>query len=108
MEEIYKAPESDLNDENAVSDKDKFVAIAKRQKALLMVFLVYFMVNPLSKAVGPELETLVSLLFIPLMLAVVIFTARLTLLLYGRAMAIVLIVLSIIPLVNLIIVLILL
>jgi len=104
-ENLYEAPASNLANNNENADISNVLIIAKRQKALLFTFLAYFLIAGFSGAASPELKPLMQLAGLPLMLAVVIFTARLTLRLYGKVVAIIMIILSIIPLVNLIIVL---
>lgn len=104
-ENIYKTPVSNLANNDEDTDNSNILIVAKRQKALLLTFLAYFLIAGFTGAASPELKPLMQLAGLPLMLAVVVFTARLTLRLYGRWVAILMIILSIIPLVNLIIVL---
>ena len=103
---IYETPKAELSIEKGSDGSDEILVIAKRQKALLYTLLVYLLVSGASGGVNPEIKPLLQLVAIPVMIAIVIFTARLCLKLYGKAGAIFMIVLSIIPLVNLIIILI--
>ena len=96
----------DNNNNETESDKSTLVLIAKRQRTLLIVFFIYILVVGASSAVTPDLKPLVQLLILPIMVLIIIFTARLSFKLYGKIGASILTLLSIIPLINLIVVLI--
>ncbi|WP_445359860.1 hypothetical protein ACJJIL_12630 [Microbulbifer sp. EKSA005] len=103
---VYEAPKSQLESGLSRNELENLLVIAKRQKSLLLTFLVYFLVAGYSGTAGPELKLILQLAAIPLMIAVVILTARLSWRLYGRFGAVSMIALSLFPLVNLIILLI--
>lgn len=102
----YEAPKSNLGNSHNSEELRNILVIAKRQKALLVTFLAYFLIAGFSGSADPELKPFIQLAALPLMIAVVVFTARLTLRLYGKLGATIMILLSIIPLINLIVVLI--
>lgn len=102
---VCQAPLSNLQGDTNNIEMRNILVVAKRQKALLIVFLVYFFIAGFSGSVSSEIKPLLQLTALPLMLLVVIFTARLTLRLYGKFGAIMMIILSIIPLINLLVVL---
>ena len=103
---VYEAPKSKLEENKNNDDLKNTLIIAKRQKALLLAFLAYFILAGISGSAGPEIKPLLQLLALPLMIAIVVLTARLTLRLYGTVAAVIMIILSIIPIINLIIILI--
>jgi len=103
---VYEAPKSNLEQGHDSDDLKNILVIAKRQKSLLLTFLAYFLLAGYSGSADPQIKPFIQLLALPLMLAVVILTARLTLRLYGKVGATIMIILSIIPLINLVIVLI--
>jgi hypothetical protein len=103
---IYEAPKADLSIEKGNDEFHEILVIAKRQKALLYTFLIYLLISGATGVVSADVKPLLQLTALPIIISVVIFTARLCLKLYDKASAIFMIVLSIIPLVNLIILLI--
>lgn len=104
--EVYKTPESNLEPGHDSEDLKNILVIAKRQKILLMTFLVYFILAGYSGSANVDIKPFLQLMLLPLMLAVVILTALLSIRLYGKIGATIMIVLSIVPLINLIIILI--
>jgi len=66
---------------------------------------MYILYPLVPNSINPEIQLMLQILAICLVLAVVIFTARFVLLFYGKLGAIIMIVLSIIPLINLLVLL---
>lgn len=104
--EVYETPKSNLEPGHDTKDLENILVIAKRQKALLLTFLVYFLLAGYSGSASADVKPLLQLILLPLMLAVVILTALLSIRLYSKIGATIMILLSIIPLINLIIILI--
>ncbi|VAX01112.1 hypothetical protein MNBD_GAMMA22-2550 [hydrothermal vent metagenome] len=101
--DVYKAPKSSLEPTKTKNELLRTLSIAKRQKALIYSFLSYLILAGIVTQIGPEHKIYLQILIIPIFLAIVVSTARLSWPLYSKIMAIILIILSIIPLVNLII-----
>ena len=104
IDEAYKPPKANLEDHNKV-DLEYILEIAKRQKALIYTFLVYILISAFSGALSEELRPILQLFVVPVALAVVIFTARLCWKLYSSVVAVILVVLSFVPLINLLVLL---
>ena len=104
--DVYKAPNADLTKTYDKDGMQDVLEVAKRQKALLYTFLVYILLGIATGVIDPELKLVLQLFVIPVMIAIVVFTARLCLKLYGKTGAIIMIVLSFVPLINLIVLLI--
>jgi hypothetical protein len=103
---IYKAPKANLATNNLpIEDLNKILKVAKRQKALVYTFLAYFFAAALQAGLPQELKIFSSLIVFPVWIAIIIFNARLCLLVYGRFTAVLLIILGIIPLINFLVVL---
>jgi len=99
----YQPPQADLTVKS--SDFDEVLRVAKRQKILLFVFLSYLLLVVANTFLPPELQAVVGFAVIGLALAIIIFTGALSWLVYGKLMTVVFVVLSIVPLVNMLVVL---
>ncbi|MDX1694148.1 MAG: hypothetical protein R3208_10310, partial [Ketobacteraceae bacterium] len=95
------SPESNLEFDKGARDLEQVLVVAQRQKTLLLTFLVYLVLAGFSGALGPELKPLVQVLGLPLMIAVVVFTARLASRLYSTGGTVLVTILSFFPLLNL-------
>lgn len=104
---IYESPKANLiNTSNTkLEELNRVLQVAKRQKALVYTFLIYFFSAALLQALPPEIRAISSLVIFPIWLAIIILNARLCLKVYGRAAAVVLIILGIIPIINFLVVL---
>lgn len=104
---IYEAPKANLTTNNLqIEELNKVLKVAKRQKALVYTFLVYFFTAAITQGLlATELKAIGSLIMLPLWLAMIIFNARLCWMVYGRFAAVLMIILGIIPLLNLLAVL---
>ena len=102
---VYKTPESNLEPSHNTEQTQRFMRIARRQKSLLLAFLIYFTVSIFVAKADPEIQTLLHIAQVLIMLGIVILTARLSFCLYNKYGAIFLTILSIIPLINIIIIL---
>ena len=96
----YQTPKSNLQQKHDSEELNNILIIAKRQQSLLLAFLAYILLAVLTSGASSELKPFLQLLILPTMLAIIVFTAHLTLRLYGKPTAIIMIILSIIPLVN--------
>jgi energy-coupling factor transporter transmembrane protein EcfT len=105
INDAYQTPKANLERRDENIDLEYILEIAKRQKALLYTFLIYILLSVLSEAVSADLRPIIQLLILPAALAVVIFTARLCWNLYGKLGAIIMIILSFVPLINLLVLL---
>lgn len=101
---IYNSTKSGLSTPIKTNELHETLVIAKRQKALLYTFLLYMLVGALA-GVNEEIKTLVQLTLLPIALAFVIFTTRLSLKLYGTFGAILMAILSLVPLINVLVLL---
>lgn len=101
---LYQPPSAKLETASG-EDMTKILVIARRQKALLMGFLAYILVAGLSSSASPGLQPLIPMVMLLIALAIVILISRLTLCLYSLPVAIMIIILSFIPLINLLILL---
>lgn len=103
---IYESPKANLSTNNLqIEDLNIVLKVAKRQKALVYTFLAYFFAAALQGGLPQELKIIASLIVFPIWIAIIIFNARLCLLVYGRFAAVLLIILGIIPLINFLVVL---
>ncbi len=104
---IYEAPKANLATNNLqIEELNTVIKVAKRQKALVYTFLVYFFTAAITQGLlATELKAIGSLIMLPLWLAMIIFNARLCWMVYGRFAAVLMIILGIIPLLNLLAVL---
>jgi hypothetical protein len=103
---VYEAPKANLTTNNLpIENLNKVLKVAKRQKALVYTFLAYFFAAALQAGLPPELKIIASFIVFPVWIAIIIFNARLCLLVYGRFIAVLLIILGIIPLINFLVVL---
>ena len=105
QENIYKTPEANLEKNISQEELQNILIIAKRQKYLLIVFFMYFLLAGIAGSAGPDIKPLIQLSLLPVMLAVVIFTAVLCWKVYGTTVAIIMTILSIIPLINILVML---
>ncbi len=89
-----------VNDEGILD----ILAVAKRQRAMMMTLLAYIaiIIGSMSLPILQENETI---LMIPVILAIIFFTARLCWVVYGKVSAILLTILCCIPYVNILIIL---
>lgn len=103
---IYESPKSNLtNDNNIEADElNKVLQVAKRQKALIYTFLVYFFAAALQ-GLPQEIRVIAGLVIFPIWIAIIIFNARLCMKVYGTFTAVLLIILGIIPMINFLVVL---
>ncbi len=104
--DVYKIPNSTLEITKTKNELQLTLRIAKRQKALIYSFLSYLILAGIATQISSEYKIYFQFLIIPIFLAIVISTARLSWLLYSTMVAAPLIILSIIPLINLIVLLI--
>ena len=106
-ENVYTAPKSALIDRETLSsvDGDKVLTVAKRQRTLIYTFLIYIVLAAITGFVGDDMRPLLQILAIPVALTVVIMTARLCLKVYSIVIAIILIILSFVPLLNILVLL---
>jgi len=95
-----------MNNNETEINMSYVLQIAKRQQALLIAFMLYILTAGGSAAVSPEIKPLVQLLILPIMVLIIIFTARLSYKIFGKVGATIFTILSIIPLINLIVILI--
>lgn len=89
------------NEESEIS-LESVLVVAKRQKTLLIIFLVYLLLVGFGAAASPEIKPILQLLVLPIMVLIIIFTARLSFKVFGKVGATMATILSIIPLINLI------
>jgi len=102
--ELYQPPQAELTDKS--KDLSEVLKVAKRQKMLLMTFLSYlFFAMASSMFLPAELQPLAGFAVIVLALAMVILTGALSWLVYGKVLTVFFVLLSIVPLVNLLVVL---
>ncbi|MBU2713919.1 hypothetical protein, partial [Zooshikella harenae] len=106
---IYASPESDLSGTTKI-DREMVSSVASRQRALLLLVLGQFLLNPLGKVLEGQGE--VGLIFfwllsIALLILIAVTAIRLSLRLNHIAITAILGVLSVVPLINLIVLLIL-
>ncbi len=80
------------------------LVIAKRQKALLITYLCYILLGPLSSIVL-VVKALAPLLLLVVLLAIGVLTARLSIKVYPTWVTIIFVMLSIVPGLNLLIIL---
>lgn len=106
-ENAYAAPQSALIDQGVLSveEGDKALAIAKRQRTLIYAFLVYLILAAISGIAGGPVGYLFQILVILVAIAIVIFTARLCLKVYNVVTAVIFIILSFIPVLNILVLL---
>ena len=102
---VYEPPKSDLGQSNK-EELYNLLVVAGRQKHLLFTFLAYFLVTGYSSSADPEIKPFVALLTLVLLLVVVILTGRLAVRLYSKVGTTVMILFSIIPLINIAVILI--
>lgn len=103
---IYEVPKANLATNTLpLEDLNTVLKVAKRQKALVYTFLAYFFAAALQGGLPQELKIIASLIVFPVWIAIIIFNARLCLMVYGKFTAILLIILGIIPLINFLVVL---
>ncbi len=103
---IYQAPEANLQLDSLPRDKVEFlVSVAKRQKHLLYVFLVYIVYSFNLGKVDDEMRHVMQLLALPMLLAVIIFNIRLSWVLYGTLGRVIMIILGAIPIINFLVIL---
>ncbi|PTU75768.1 hypothetical protein [Pseudomonas mangrovi] len=106
---VYRAPESDLQiPDTRVSDK--LVKVAARQRALIFGVLAQIFLNPIAKAIGIKGESAViilGVLSLILMIYILVTAVRLSMLLNHVAITVMMGLFSIIPLINLIVLLVL-
>ena len=103
---IYASPKANLTDSNGLEadELNKVLQVAKRQKALIYTFLAYFLAATLQ-GLPQELKFIAGLIILPILVAIIIFNARLCLKVYGTFTAVLLIILGIIPMINFLVVL---
>lgn len=103
---IYESPKASLidNTTSGAAELDKVLQVAKRQKALIYIFLAYFFAAALQ-GLPQEIKAFVGLIILPLWIAIIIFNARLCLKVYETFTAVLLITLGITPLINFLVVL---
>lgn len=102
---IYEVPKADLTTNHLQAEElNKVLKVAKRQKALVYTFLAYFFAVALQ-GLPPELKVIASFVIFPIWIAIIIFNARLCLMVYRRFTAVLLIILGIIPILNFLVVL---
>lgn len=103
---IYESPKANLINTNNIEADElyKVLQVAKRQKALVYTFLTYFFAVALQ-GLPPELKIIASFVIFPIWIAIIIFNARLCLMVYGKFTAVLLIILGIIPILNFLVVL---
>jgi len=100
--ENYKKPESEILDPSKKKDDIReILTIAKRQKALLYTFLAYILLPFFLAFMGAAAEPAAPFLYLFIIIAILFFTARLSLKLYGKIGSTVITILMIIPLINL-------
>ncbi len=104
--DVYKVPNSTLEITKTKNELQLTLRIATRQKALIYSFLSYLILAAITTQISPEYKIYFQFLIIPIFLAIAVSTARLSWLLYSSMVAAPLIILSIIPLINLIVLLI--
>ncbi len=107
--DAYKTPDAELRvDEDQAPEKAH--RIAARQRALLWGVLAQILVNPLGKLIGVESDTgvmVLGLIALGILVYVVVAAVRLSLLLNSNGVTVLLGILSVVPLINLIVLLIL-
>ena len=106
---VYNAPASDVEN-TPVRDQDRLRKIATRQRNLLICVLTQFLLNPLVKLIGVESQALLSLsgfVWIIVLILLIVNACRLSALFNHFVVTFFLTILSIIPLINLIVLLIL-
>lgn len=104
---IYDAPKADLGSDVKLAPEEaqKILSIAKRQKALIYVLLAYILLFVISATASPTILTYFKYFAWPVMLAVAIFTAMLCWKVYGRVAAVIMVILSIVPGINILVML---
>jgi len=103
---IYKTPDSDLNNTNLTIDELKTIlVIAKRQKAVIFSFLVYLLLVVIYSQLSVEYKYIIQMLVIPLFIAITVFTVLLCWVTYSRVIALILIFFSLIPFLNILVLL---
>ena len=102
---IYQSPDAELSDETRRSEEEigEVLIVARRQKAVIYTILGYFILAALVSGLPPSLRPLVQILGIPFWLAIIIFSARLCWRVYSKPVAVLLVILSVVPLVNLLV-----
>ncbi len=106
-ENLYQAPKANLQTDSLPNDQVEFlVAVAKRQKHLLYVFLVYLIYSFNLGRADEDMQQIVQLFALPMLLAVIIFNIRLSWVLYGTAGRVIMIILGAIPIINFLVILI--
>ncbi len=105
-ENLYQTPEANLQTDSLPNDQVEFlVSVAKRQKHLLYVFLVYLVYSYNLGIADGDTRYVVQLFALPMLLAVIIFNIRLSWVLYGTAGKIIMAILGAIPILNFLVIL---
>jgi len=102
--DLYKTPEAELlQTQFSKNEIINAFLIAKRQKALIYSFLSYILFVVLLVVINAELKIIFQSLQVIAILAIIISTSRLCWILYGKVIAVIMILLSIIPIINLVV-----
>ena len=100
----YRAPTADLALEH-IDQPGRAVEVARRQRVLLIVFLINILASVGIQFMPPHLAPVAGLIQIVVGLAVLITTARLAWVVYGKAGAVIMTLLALVPLLNLLVIL---
>ena len=98
--ESYETSKPDSSEQNGIDGLREILVVAKRQKSLLYAFLMLILLAISLPIFIGNITDDVQLIFFPIHLAIIILMARLSLKLYGKAGAIFMIVLSIVPVIS--------
>lgn len=109
---IYNAPKAEVKESINREELEKVLTVANRQRSLLLTFAAYMITIGVSTALNANqpinsvyYSTILGILLIILMLAVIVFTFRLVSQVYGIIFGIIMILLSVVPIINLLVIL---
>lgn len=100
-DDVYRPPAAELDVRPETEDRESLLQLAKRQRSLLLAFVCYITLPLLAASVASRFVLLPPLVSLAAALVFLVFLARLAIRVFGPVTAIILMLLSLIPILNL-------